>query len=96
MAYRVLIDENVDPSTAELLRDRGHEAIHVAGLSERDRRDEPFALDGFVCPLPEKDTTVVANDEIDRDNRYMSNDRLPVVLWNPADGAMPVPHRPKD
>lgn len=29
MVYRVLVDENVDPSTAELLRDQGHEARHI-------------------------------------------------------------------
>lgn len=35
MAYRVLVDENLDPSTAEHLRDRGHEAVTVVDALEK-------------------------------------------------------------
>lgn len=30
MAYRIFVDENIDPNAVDLLRDRGHDAVHVS------------------------------------------------------------------
>lgn len=43
MTYRVLVDENVDPSTAELLREQGHEAVHVEDALGKGTGDPPIA-----------------------------------------------------
>lgn len=46
MGYRVLVDENTSPRVAELLRGKGHEAVHVHDVLEEgatDRRITEFA-----------------------------------------------------
>lgn len=43
MAYRILVDENLDPRTAGLLRDRGHDAAHVEETLGKGAEDPPIA-----------------------------------------------------
>ena len=43
MPYRILVDENIDPRTAALLREQGHDAVHVEETIGKGTRDQPIA-----------------------------------------------------
>ena len=43
MAYRILVDENLAPRTAGLLRERGHAAAHVEETLGKGTDDPPIA-----------------------------------------------------
>ena len=43
MAYRVLVDENIDPRTADSLREKGHESVHVDEALGKGTEDPPIA-----------------------------------------------------
>lgn len=43
MPYRILVDENLDPRTAGLLRDRGHDAINVEAALGKGTADPAIA-----------------------------------------------------
>lgn len=43
MAYRVLVDENIDPRTADSLRDKGHESVHVDDALGKGTEDPSIA-----------------------------------------------------
>lgn len=40
MTYRILVDENTSPRIADLLSEKGHEAVHVSGTLETGVDDE--------------------------------------------------------
>lgn len=42
MAYRILVDENIDPQTADLLCDQGHDATHVEEALGKGTEDPPI------------------------------------------------------
>ncbi|MFB6233206.1 MAG: DUF5615 family PIN-like protein [Haloarculaceae archaeon] len=43
MGYRILVDENIDPVTAELLCERGHNAVHVQATVGKGTSDQSVA-----------------------------------------------------
>lgn len=43
MGYRILVDENINPRTARLLRDRGHDAVHIEETLGKGTADVPMA-----------------------------------------------------
>lgn len=43
MAYRILVDENIDPTTVGLLRETGHDAVHVREAFGPGTDDSPIA-----------------------------------------------------
>lgn len=43
MAYRILVDENVDPQTADLLREEDHDAVHIEGTLGKGTEDPEIA-----------------------------------------------------
>jgi predicted nuclease of predicted toxin-antitoxin system len=43
MSYRILVDENIDPQTANLLQDQDHEAVHVEDTLGKGVDDPPIA-----------------------------------------------------
>ena len=51
---RLLVDNALSPVLAELLRNAGHEAVHVIGLHHAADEDifERAAAEDFVRPLP--------------------------------------------
>ena len=57
MAYRILVDENIDPQTAELLRDKGHDAVHIEETLGKGVEDPPIVEHAL-----ENDYLVLTND----------------------------------
>lgn len=57
MAYRILVDENVDPGTDELLREDGHEAAHVTEVLSAGTTNPAIA-----DHAREHDYTLLTND----------------------------------
>lgn len=43
MAYRILVDENIDPAAVGLLHERGHDAVHMRESVGPDTEDSPIA-----------------------------------------------------
>lgn len=59
MGYRILVDENTSPLVVELLRDGGHQAIHVSRALEFGANDCSIAdyarNNGFVAVTHDDD-----------------------------------------
>lgn len=106
MAYRVLVDENTSPRVAELLRDRGHDAVHVtaaleAGVSDdriRARAAEREAVilthdDDFLVPggPPEVPILYYADDALGSAEIVARVERLTRYVPDPTD-LPPVTH----
>lgn len=43
MGYRILVDENIDPGAAELLRERGHDTVNIEAVLEKGVGDSQIA-----------------------------------------------------
>jgi predicted nuclease of predicted toxin-antitoxin system len=52
-----LVDENIDPQTAELLREQGHDAVHIKEALGKGAEDLPI-----VEYAHENDYLVLTND----------------------------------
>lgn len=57
MSYRILVDENLDPATADMLRERGHDAVHIETTLGKGTTDAAIA-----ASAREHDYVVLTND----------------------------------
>ena len=79
MTYRVLVDENTSPRVAELLRGKGHEAVHVHDALEEgatdDRLSEYAGSNGY-CILTHDDDFLVPEHRRETRVLYYSSDTM--------------------
>lgn len=100
MGYRVLVDENTSPRVAELLRGKGHDAVHVHDALEEgvtDRRITAFASandylvlthdDDFIRPEHRREVRVLYYSSDTRDSYDIADrvDRASQYVPDPAD-----------
>ena len=82
MTYRVLVDENLDPQTALFLRNRDHDAVHVADVLGSGTKDADIA-----AHAREHEYVVLTNDR-DFTDPTLNRDLTVVLVANndtPAD-----------
>lgn len=75
MTYRVLVDENTSITVVELLRDAGHEAVHVTVALEEGVTDE-----AIVEYARDRDSVVLTHDPDFLDADVAS--KVPVLYYS--------------
>jgi len=68
MTYRILVDENTSPRVAEILRGKGHDAVHVSTALELGATDEEIvdyaSEQGYIVLTHDDDFLLPAYTEV--------------------------------